>query len=87
MALYYYFCEKCNKEVKRLLTPAKAKMEQICKDCSTVLLRTPKDSSFAIKEVIDNGLQARRAEQFSGSAELLKEREHNARIKKYKTKL
>ncbi len=82
MALYYFFCDICQKEVKKLLPPKKSKLEQLCKIDGSVLIRTPKDITTSLKEVIDTGLQARKIEQIAGAPGLLEEREHQEREKK-----
>ncbi len=88
MPIYYFICPECSLTVVKLLTPHKAKtIELTCGSCTAILERNPQPPTSSVKEVIDNGLQARRVEQFANSPELLEEREQLDRDAKNKTGL
>lgn len=84
MPIYNYFCDNCKKDVSKLLDYKRSKEEQKCKDCGSVLVRNPSMPHTVTKEVIDNGVMIRRAEQYADSAELIEEREHLSRQNKNK---
>ena len=87
MALFTFRCPTCKVLVKRILTPLKAKEPLFCKADNTQLVREFQEVSSIVKEVIDNGLQTRKVEQFANAPELLQEREEAVRELKKKNDL
>lgn len=73
MPLYYFRCEACGKEVRRLCSIDEAKNKHSC-SCGNVLIRAPRPPSTSIKETLDNGLMGRRLERYSDAERLFRER-------------
>jgi hypothetical protein len=79
MAAYNYLCEKCKEAVRTL-----SAQSDTHKDCGGKLRRTPGGASSQQIETIDNGIMARRVEQFDDMQELAHERVLNdPRITRY----
>lgn len=87
MALFTFRCPTCKVLVKRILTPEKAKDPLFCKEDNTQLAREFQEVSSVVKEVIDNGLQVRKVEQYADAPKLLQEREQAVRDLKNKNEL
>lgn len=87
MAIYYFKCSNCDRIKKRLFSPEEAKQEQHCPHDGALMQRIPQGGFTTIKEVIDNGLQARKAEQFANTNEMIKEREDDNRELRKKEEL
>ena len=87
MPIYYFKCTHCGKEIKKLLPVEAAENEYFCPDDGRPAQRSFKPPSSHVKEVIDNGLQMRRVEQFANSPELLQERADIAEKNKNKKDL
>lgn len=60
MPLFTYKCPKCEVTVEKLLKAEDSKLERRCEKDGEALVRAPRMGSAQIKEVIDNGLYARR---------------------------
>lgn len=87
MPIYYYKCTHCDREVKKLLEPKDAFDEYFCPHDGHVAKRLFKPPTSHVKEVIDNGIQLKRVEQFADSPRLLEEREQLSRADKDKKDL
>ena len=81
MALYRFYCEACKGFTTKLLAESRPEAPP-CKVCSGVTEYKTSDIKTHIKEVIDNGLQTKRVEQFDGGYGLIIEREDNQRRQK-----
>ncbi len=87
MPLYNFICPQCGFKLKKILSPEQSKVPFFCEKDRTSMARDPQSPTTMVKEVIDNGLQAKRVEQYANSQELFQEREDNARADKNKNEL
>jgi predicted nucleic acid-binding Zn ribbon protein len=62
MPLYSYKCSGCGALIQKLSAPELSKTEQHCEKDGALLIRTPRMASAQVKEIVDNGLYARRVE-------------------------
>lgn len=83
MPLYNFKCTTCGAKVKKILSPEESKLERSCPKDQGVLVRDDGSPSFVVKEIIDNGNQARRIEQYAGQPEMMEEREHLSKIDRF----
>jgi len=81
MALYRFFCKTCDDFTVKLLADARPEPPP-CKVCNGLTEHRSSDIKTHVKEIIDNGLQAKRVEQFDGGYGLIIEREDNQRRQK-----
>ena len=87
LALFLFKCIKCNNDVKKILTFEQSKLEYLCPKDGEKLIRNPQNPTSSTKDTIDNGLQIRKIEQYTDSAELMIDRENNQRKDKNKQDL
>jgi hypothetical protein len=86
MPLFYLICPDCAKETKVLKTIEEIE-NLLCAACNGKLERNSRPPSSVVKEIIDNGLQAKRVEQYSNARELLEERQAKQLAEKNKDSL
>ncbi|WNM70304.1 hypothetical protein [Myxococcus phage Mx1] len=77
MPLYYFKCETCGAELKKLLSPAQA--EEFtklfgCSACLGKLDRDPRAPSSQAMEKFDNGFMARPVERLADAERIFTER-------------
>lgn len=73
MPLFYYYCNKCKTEIKRILP--KEDLSLMCAICQQQLERTPKPPKPpVVTETLDNGTQARPVTQLKDIQEIIQER-------------
>lgn len=77
MPLYYFQCETCGKEFRRILKPEEA-TSQPCA-CGSTLKRDPHPPSSRVTEVLDNGLMTKRIERLADAERLFRERNEATR--------
>ncbi len=82
MALFYFVCPTCKKEIKKLFRAESKIKEVLCPIDKTVTIRAPKGSATMVYEVIDNGIMAKRVVQLAGAPQMLEERQEISRKKK-----
>jgi len=68
MAVYHYVCPKCELFVKTFKKGLK------CNKCGTEMVRNSTGSRYDVKEVLDNGIMARRVERLKDIEEIMKDR-------------
>ena len=69
--MYYYRCEKCGVELRRICSPQESKIEKTC-DCGGKFVRAPSGVSSTAMETLDNGIMARSVTRYSDAEELYK---------------
>ena len=62
MPLFTWRCHSCGKKVQRIMSAEKAKLGMLCPEDQTLLVRMASTPSSQVKEVVDNGLMAKRVE-------------------------
>jgi putative FmdB family regulatory protein len=72
--LYYFTCDACKTDVRRILTPARAGAAVACPKCKGELRRTPKGATANVIERLDNGLMTKAVERPAEAERLYKER-------------
>jgi hypothetical protein len=71
MPAFYFKCDKCSKQKRKILP--KLEKEVRC-ECGGVCVRAESNTSSVVKEVLDNGIMARKVERIYNIQELAKER-------------
>lgn len=63
MPTYTYSCGWCNTKEKKLLPSLeKAKIERYCETCNQPMVRQVGAASSQVKEIVDNGIMAKKVE-------------------------
>jgi hypothetical protein len=73
MPLYYFQCEACQKERRRLMQPADADKGFNC-ECGGQMKRNAQPATANIVETIDNGWMPRKVTRIANAEEVFKER-------------
>ncbi len=63
MPLYYFYCEVCQKKIKRIFPRPCAIV--ICRDCGAEAKRSPATVSVQVRETLDNGIMSRRLDRLA----------------------
>lgn len=74
MPLYYFHCDACHSDLRRILTPAQAEAPQACRKCQGTMRRTPKGATANVVERLDNGLMTKAVERPAEAERLYRER-------------
>ncbi len=74
MAVYTLFCHTCDTATRKV---AKKPPELQCSVCGETLKFSPGETTFQVKEIIDNGAMPRRVEVLKDINKLMKERSKN----------
>lgn len=68
MAVYHYACPKCKSFLKTFKKGPK------CIKCAIPMVREPSGPNLDVKEVLDNGIMARRVERLKDIEEIMSKR-------------
>ena len=72
MPLFYYICDICQKEIRRVCNIQESKTLPIC--CGSQTKRNPRPVTARCIEVIDNGIMTKKLERLTDAERLFKER-------------
>lgn len=73
MPVFNFFCEKCQKPARKILSPEEARA-LVIHDCGYVLKRVQNPPSSQVTETLDNGIMPKKLERYANAEELYKER-------------
>ena len=81
MALFYFKCDKCGAQSRRVFSPEKAEefAGSACifskdRPCGGKMKRDPRPPTTSVKERIDNGSMVRRVETYTDATEIYSKR-------------
>jgi len=74
MPIFNFFCEKCQKQVRRVLAPEAMLGPVLHQECGSELKRVQSPPSSQVKETMDNGIMAKKLERYANAEELYKDR-------------
>lgn len=74
MPLYYFRCETCQKERKRLLQSQQDADKSFNCECGGEMKRSMQPATASITETLDNGWMPRKVTRIANAEEIFKER-------------